>query len=104
MLHVAGVDAEEHIALVDGVALLKGGLQDLAPDQRGDFVGVLRRDGSGARYSDGQVLYGGRDGEVAPAHGGGSAAQAAFQYEGQDGHHDDRDDKALDPLALLWGA
>ena len=27
VLHVAGVDAEEHVALVDGLPLLKGGLQ-----------------------------------------------------------------------------
>lgn len=47
VLHVAGVDAEEHVALVDGLPLLKGGLQDLAADQRGHLVGLDGLDGAG---------------------------------------------------------
>ena len=69
VLHAAGVDAEEHIPLVDGLPLLKGGLQDLAADQAGHPVGADGLDGAGAGDRDRHVPHLGGVGQIDGAEG-----------------------------------
>ena len=101
VLHVAGVDAEEHVALVDGLPLLKGGLQNLAADQRGHLVGLDGLDGAGARDGHRHVVHRGGVGQVRAAEHLSSRTHAAGEPQHQQRRDHQEDDQPLDPLPLL---
>ena len=103
VLHVGGVDGEEHIVLGEGVPLLKGGGEDLPPHQGGGPEGVVGLDGTGTgdRHSDVPGL--GLGGEVGPRDGGGALFGAHGQKPRQKGHDHHDDNEPLDPLLLFLG-
>ena len=85
------------------LALLEGGLQDLAADQGGHFVGLDGLNGTGARHRHRHILHGGRVGQIGAADDLLARTHTAGEQNGNDHHNHYQSDHPLDPLALLFG-
>ena len=99
----ARVDAVEQLPLFHPVAVLEGGLQDLAGDQRSHLIGLNGRYGAGAVHRDGQVLPLDGGGLVLSGGGRWASKEQGAQEQEEDPCRGEDQDQPLEPFFALFG-
>ena len=104
VLGIAAVHGVQQGILRHQVALLKGGADDVAGQQRGDVVGVRRLQCGGAGDADRQILPGSSGHQITAAELVIDVFRHIRHAAHHDGRHDHQDDEDLQPAFLFLSA